>query len=67
MIDTISPRGIVRRHVVERDDVALAVELLGDLIELDDRGRRPAARGAGASGAEETAAGPADLIPQLCE
>lgn len=30
-------------------------------------GGGPAARGAGASGAEETAAGPADLIPQLCE
>ena len=43
MIETISPRGIVRLTRVERDDVALAVELLGDLVELDHRGRRAAA------------------------
>ena len=38
MIETISPRGMVEADVVERDDVALAGELLGDGGERDHRG-----------------------------
>ena len=35
MIETISPRGDREGDVRERGDVALAVELLGDVVELE--------------------------------